>query len=237
MTSFISSAKHPTHHHLRYILLALELLVHCTSTAPPLHLPPMRHPSTPSSHSRHSYQSLTPTGGPSTAPNEHQGSSTLVNNILSSLSSLSLSQHNNSRGRLRLDAFPANPHIDDATFLDQYIPLPKDDGAIAPLLAALTAFQGPSAQSNWMQLQATGNREHDPRYYIKETTRRLQAYYQISDVIYQLVCSHRTAQSYHSNRVRSPGMSPRACHREHDLQSHRPARTCCWTGTATCCVL
>ncbi|KAG8915274.1 hypothetical protein FRC00_005984 [Tulasnella sp. 408] len=92
------------------------------------------------------------------------------------------------KGRLRLDPLPTNPAASNATFLDPYIALPSEDGAIAPILAALTAFNAASAQSHWMQLEAAGNKEHDPRYYIKETTRRLQAYYQITDVIHQLAC-------------------------------------------------
>lgn len=141
----------------------------------------------PSSHSHRSHQPQTPARGTRTAFYEPPSSTRSVSSLLSSLSSLSLSQHNNSRGRLRLDPLPANTGVSNAVLLDPYVALPSEDGAIAPILAALTAFNAASAHSHWMQLEAVGNKEHDPRYYIKETSRRLQAYYQVTDVIYQLV--------------------------------------------------
>lgn len=167
---------------------------------------PSRTPSSSQSY-RFPHPPSTPTQRGSVAPSEHPSSPGSIASTLSSLSYLSISQQSNHRNRLRIDPLPTNTIIENATYLSPYYPLPSNDGSISAVLAALTAFAGPAAQSAWRLLESGGSKEHDPAYYIKETTRRLQAYYQISDVICQLVCPRPHRDMLHTDNVKPLGQA------------------------------
>lgn len=103
-----------------------------------------------------------------------------------SLSALSLTSFAAPRAPLRFEPLPTNQDHTGATWLEHHTPFPIS-GATESVAAALAAFRAVEAYPAWEVLDGSRSAEHDPRYYIREKTRRLHMYLLLTAEIKKMV--------------------------------------------------
>ncbi|KAG8933461.1 hypothetical protein FRC01_009129 [Tulasnella sp. 417] len=109
-------------------------------------------------------------------------SPTSTRSISQSLSALSLASFAAPRAPIRIDPLPPNQDHSGATWLEHHTPFPVS-GTADGVVAALAAFRAAEAYPSWEMLDSSGSSDHDPRYYIREKTRRLHMYLLLTSVI------------------------------------------------------
>lgn len=104
-----------------------------------------------------------------------------------SLSALSLTSFATPMNPVRFEALPPEEDKSGIVLLDPHIPFPTHSSAADDIVAALAAFRASDAFPVWEMLENTNNRNHDPRYYIREKSRRLHMYQLLTAIIRKMV--------------------------------------------------
>lgn len=135
---------------------------------------------------------------PSGRPSQRvaQSSPLSTRNMTQSLSALTLTSFTTPRAVARFDPLPPNGNHPGAVFLDPHTPFPVDSAA-DEVVAALAGFRAVGAYPVWEALDARNSSEHDPRYYVREKTRRLHMYLLLTSIIKKMVSL--SPKLYHSN--------------------------------------